>query len=262
MEHCISTLNRERWSGKLAGHAYRNASDLFLPERILFERIATQVKDRPILDIGIGTGRTSKALHSLSADYTGIDYSPEMIRRARQRHPDIDYRCLDARDLSVFADRSFDLVCFSFNGIDYVSHEDRLQILREIKRVARTGGYFCFSAHNRQYRELEQDLRLRKFEFTPNPVKLAYRSLLHARSIYNARTLQSRQIDTPEFAILNDSEQSHGLMTYYISLQRQIEQLDRIGFGDVLAIGLDGETLDTDRECDDSYMIHYLVECP
>lgn len=262
MEHCISTLNKERWSGKFAGHAYRNANNLFLPEKILFERIGSQINGKPVLDIGVGTGRTSEALRALSEDYTGIDYSPEMIARARQRHPDLTYQCLDARDLSSFSDQSFALVCFSFNGIDYVSHEDRLQILREIKRIARSGGYFCFSAHNRQYCELEQDLRLQAFEFTPNPVKLAYRSLLRVRSIYNARTLRRRQIATPEFAILNDSEQSHGLMTYYISLRHQIEQLDQIGFGDVEAFGLDGETLDTSRECNDSYMIHYLVECP
>ena len=38
----------------------------------------------------------------------------------------------DARDLSQVANASFGLVVFSLNGIDAVSHCDRLQILQEV----------------------------------------------------------------------------------------------------------------------------------
>ncbi len=260
MEQSISTLNKERWSGKLAGHIYRNADALFAPEQVILKRISRKIRGKRILDIGVGTGRTTGSLLSLSPHYTGIDYSRAMVERAQRRHPDVDYRCMDARDLTAFADKTFDLVWFSFNGIDYVSHEDRLRILGEIHRVTKPGGYFCFSSHNREYPELERDLGLRAPEFTPNPVKLAFRTAMHARSIYNAWDLKRREIRTEEYAILNDTELHHGLMTYYISLPAQIAQLDRAGFRDVRAFGLGGETLDLTAACDDGYMVHYLAE--
>lgn len=53
---------------------------------------------------------------------------------------------MDARDLSTFSDQSFDLVWFSFNGIDYVNHIDRLTILQEIYRVTKPGAILYFLA--------------------------------------------------------------------------------------------------------------------
>src|ERR1035441_11083558 len=42
-------------------------------ERILLNRIADEVGSQPILDIGVGGGRTSWILRLLSADYTAVD---------------------------------------------------------------------------------------------------------------------------------------------------------------------------------------------
>lgn len=260
MAHSISTLNKERWSSKLAGHTYRNADDLFPPEQVVLKQISRRIRGKRILDIGVGTGRTTGSLLSLSPRYIGVDYSPDMVQRAQRRHPNVDYRCMDARDLTAFADGGFDLVWFSFNGIDYVSHQDRLRILGEIRRVTKPGGYFCFSSHNREYRGLDRDLRLGTFEFTPNLVKLAFRTAMHARAIYNAWVLKTLEVRTDGYAILNDTELHNALMTYYISLPDQIDQLDLAGFKNIRAFGLNGEALDVTASCDDGYMVHYLAE--
>ena len=262
LQHNISDLNKRRWSGKLAGHAYRKAKGLFPAEQVLIELVSPRISGKRILDIGIGTGRTTEPLRSLSRDYVGIDYSPEMIRYARQRFPEVDYRCIDARDLADFADGSFDLVWFSFNGIDYVSHEDRLQILSEIYRVTKSGGLFCFSSHNRDFRGIELDKRLRAIELMSNPLKLAYRVIRYGWSMYNAWELKGRQSCTPEFAIFNDSELDHRLLTYYSTLQNQIDQLRLIGFGKIEAFDEEGKRLDVNVPYENGFMMHYLSEKP
>jgi len=71
-----------------------------------------------------------------------------MVDAAKDRYPDREFRQVDARDLSAFADESFDFVLFSYNGLDCVGHADRLQVLAEVHRVVRPGGVFMFSSHN------------------------------------------------------------------------------------------------------------------
>ncbi len=86
-------------------------------------------------DIGIGAGRSTQFLLPLARSYTGVDYSPEMIAAASKRFPSACDEVRDARNLSNFADASFDLVMFSVNGIDCLSHHGRMQAMSEIKQV-------------------------------------------------------------------------------------------------------------------------------
>lgn len=254
----ITAMNRDLWSSRLAGFRYRNVSDLFPVERVIMDRLSGEVRGKRILDIGVGTGRTTKALRELGRSYIGIDYSPQMLRRARERNPEADYRCADARDLSEFADSSFDLVWFSFNGIDYVAHEDRLRILAEIYRVTKNGGYFCFSAHNRDFGELALGESIRWVRFTAHPLKLAYRCAMYVWSAFNARGLRSLETRNDDYALINDSELNYGLLTYYISMPRQLEQLRTTGFGHVEAFAVEGTKIPPGTTYTDGYMIHYL----
>jgi len=118
-------------------------------ERILVNRIADEVRSRPILDIGVGGGRTAWMLRPLSCDYVAVDYSPEMVEACRQQYPGLDVRECDARDLSIFAEGAFALVVFSFNGIDVLDHGDRLKALAEMQRVLRPGGLILYSTCNK-----------------------------------------------------------------------------------------------------------------
>ena len=63
-----------------------------------------------ILEIGCGTG---DLLANLSPSHgVGIDFSPEMIARARQRHPKLEFHQLDGHDLSSL-NGEFDIIIFS-----------------------------------------------------------------------------------------------------------------------------------------------------
>lgn len=101
-----------------------------------------------VLDVGCGTGRTTKVLVEAGFDVTGIDISAEMVRRANQHIDGVTFCVADAVNIP-FDELSFDHVLFSYNGLDYIpTQEERKQALRELWRVLRTDGYFVFSSHN------------------------------------------------------------------------------------------------------------------
>jgi SAM-dependent methyltransferase len=118
-------------------------------EKILVNRVADEARSQPILDIGVGGGRTAWMLRPLSSEYIAADYSPEMVEACRREYPGLDVRECDARDLSMFADGTFALVVFSFNGIDVLDHGGRTQALNEIHRVLRPGGLILYSTGNK-----------------------------------------------------------------------------------------------------------------
>ncbi|HXM23214.1 MAG TPA: class I SAM-dependent methyltransferase [Terriglobales bacterium] len=116
-------------------------------EQLLFR---TYIKPgMAVLDLGVGGGRTTSYLSSVSSLYVGVDYSEAMIHACRKKFPDLDFLRADASDLSAFEDASFDAIVFSFNGLDcVVPDEKRLRCLRACWRVLRPTGVLVFSSHN------------------------------------------------------------------------------------------------------------------
>ena len=120
-----------------------------LGERKVLGYVASRVAGRPVLDLGIGIGRTTVLVTKrVSQDYIGIELSPTCVERCHERFPDLDIRVGDARDLSAFPDGAFGLVMFSYNGIDLVDHEGREQVLSEMARVVAPDGLVVFSTFN------------------------------------------------------------------------------------------------------------------
>ncbi len=83
-----------------------------------------------ILEIGCGTG--SLIAHLKPSHGVGVDFSPEMIARAKQRHPEIEYHQLDAHDLSSL-DGAFDVIIFS----------DTVNDLWDVQRALEQVKKFC-----------------------------------------------------------------------------------------------------------------------
>lgn len=124
--------------------------ELHPAERRLLAEIGPNWGKMSMLDLGIGSGRTTLTFGAICREYVGIDFSTEMVRLARERAAGIAQASIqpgDARAMPEFADASFDVVLFSFNGIDSIDHEGRLATLREVCRVLRPGGLFVFSSH-------------------------------------------------------------------------------------------------------------------
>jgi SAM-dependent methyltransferase len=254
--------NQAVWDTPLAAYAYRNADALFAPERAIIHALAAELCTGHVLDIGIGTGRTTRHLYPLCGRYVGIDYSAEMILRATERCPDADLRLMDARSLAEFADASFDVVMFSFNGIDYVDHQDRLRILREVRRVLKPSGAFAFSSHRRGT-PVRRPYDPANLALSFDPIKLAAGVARYALGIRNAIHMASEQYETADYALVNDAANQYSLLTYYISREAQQRQLRYCGFQEVAAYGVSGRRLDDGCGMEtggpDDYMIHYLA---
>jgi SAM-dependent methyltransferase len=218
----------------------------------------------PILDLGVGGGRTVPILRAISADYVGLDYTPELVRACQAKYPGVRILCGDARDLSRFDDASFGLVVFSYNGIDAVNALDRATILREAHRVLRRGGVLLFSTHNRNGPAYEERFSL-GIDRTSNPVKLGARvvvALLHAgRAARNYDGLSRLRHDGDGYAIRNGAELDHGVLVHYISAEAQRSQLASVGFGSdpLVFANRDGRLLAPGEDTHDVSWFHLVV---
>ena len=215
---------------------YKDLDFILKPEAVILEAIAPVIKGKKLLDIGIGGGRTTGFLLEISSDYTGIDYTADCINAARQRYPNANLLCCDARDLRRFADATFDFVLFSFNAIDYMTHEDRLNCLAEINRVLQPGGFFMFSTHNRDYRHFDKfPWQERRFDLSH--IKSCLYTFVH---LPRHQRMKKYEVRTDEYSIINDNAHGFSLLAYYISFAAQVRQLNEAGFLSVEAYDLGG----------------------
>lgn len=101
-----------------------------------------------ILDLGCGCGRTTKYLFEENYDVIGVELVEEMVKVAKNKYPKIKFKTGDACCLD-FPEESFDIVFFSYNGLDYIYPEEkRILAIKEIARVLKKGGLFVYSSHN------------------------------------------------------------------------------------------------------------------
>lgn len=230
-----------RRAGIVDGYAAQES--LHEGELRLLERVGDLATAR-MLDIGVGGGRTTAHFLDLTGSYVGIDYSPELVDACRRRLPNADVSEGDARDLTRFAAASFDLVLFSFNGIDYVGDEGRRRVLTEVRRVVGPHGAFVFSTHNRDYERLGklpwQDARPGR-----TMLKQSAHALLHTR---RRREMRRRELVGRDHVLVNDDAHDWSLLTYYISPPDQVRQLADAGFVDVECFDQWGRPSSADTE--------------
>ncbi|MBA2489705.1 MAG: methyltransferase domain-containing protein [Chloroflexi bacterium] len=140
-----------RYWDRSAG-AYDSSMGLF--ERLMLgdgrRWIGHQAKG-DVLEIAIGTGLNLPE-YPLEVRLTGIDLSPQMLRRAKQRAVllgrEVDLSVGDAQKLDL-ADGRFDTVIFS---LALCSIPDDRAAIREAKRVLRPGGKLLLMEHVRSPR--------------------------------------------------------------------------------------------------------------
>jgi SAM-dependent methyltransferase len=228
----MDRINRRTWRRHGALRQFGTASGWLEPgEQVAIEYVAPFVRDMPILDIGVGGGRTAPLLAALSADYRGIDYLAEMVALAHRRFPASRFLEMDARRLS-FPDESFRLVTFTYNGIDSVDLAGRMAILQEIHRVLVPGGYFVFSALNLDGPARDDHwLDLNVFNSAGlSPARLLRASVRFALGGLNWLRLRFRTRTTHDVAIGNVSAHNFGLVTLFTSVGEQVRQARECGF--------------------------------
>jgi phosphatidylethanolamine/phosphatidyl-N-methylethanolamine N-methyltransferase len=110
--------------------------------RLLWER----VEGENILEVGVGTGKNFP-FYPANVKVTAVDFSEEMLRRARERAGRegvrVDLRPGDVQDLE-FQDSTFDCVAGTFV---FCSVPDPIRGLEEVRRVLKHGGKLVLLEH-------------------------------------------------------------------------------------------------------------------
>ncbi|MFC2144829.1 class I SAM-dependent methyltransferase [Actinomycetota bacterium] len=250
-------------------------------ERAVIEILDSSLPSMKMLDMGVGGGRTTKYFAPLVLNYTGADYAPAMVNACIEKYGDDHFfiTC-DARDMEELSDNSFDFVLFSYNGLDSFSHEDRISSLKEIRRVLRPGGYFCFSSHNLNWNGLPG-------LFSLKPVKKVVKA---GRSDIDGGTKDfKKQVDRgfrsaykiARLSILNrsfrmkdyikklrKSERGHiydnslngKAKVYYITKDEQTRQLKTAGYKNISTICRDGFITNNSVLLNQDGWIYYLCQ--
>jgi SAM-dependent methyltransferase len=239
-------LNQRTWSKSSSTKYFeKNTGFVHEGERIGFEYVRERLRGRPVLEIGVGTGRTIDFTAPLSPDYRAIDYLPAMVEAARKNHPGVKIDLGDARTLDGLPTGHFGLVTFSFAGIDAVSHGDRPQVFRAVRRVLADDGMFFFSTLNLdgpEFRERPWHVPLKR---SKNPVRLAVNALRAARWATKdlVRWARARRMGDsgPGWAVAPLSAHGFGIVAHYTTLAHQLDELADTGF-DRSALVWDGGT--------------------
>jgi ubiquinone/menaquinone biosynthesis C-methylase UbiE len=204
-------------------------------ERRLLGLLGHRLHEMEMLDLGVGAGRTGYTFAPLVSRYVGLDQSPRMVAMAQELIGDdqgVEIVQGDARDLSSTGG-PFDLILFSFNGIDAVGHEDRLEILAEAHRVLRPGGFFQFSSHSLGTLPLDPQ-RARSPQFRGSFLYGIYAGLKAIPYRRNVEKINRRlDLDAARrrgWTIVPEVGHDFQIDDYYIDPEHQVEQLRQLGF--------------------------------
>jgi SAM-dependent methyltransferase len=257
----VDALNRNAMKRSVA--EYLKSSELHVSEQVALSKIADEARDRPILDLGVGAGRTVRAMMQISRNYVGLDYVPEMVEACRQRFPGGRFVHGDARNLDHLEDNSFFLIAFSQNGICMVDHEGRMAILKEVFRLLEPGGIFVYSSYNLNGPRARASFLFPEFSPTINPLKLVVRGsrfcLSTVRRVVNRTRSARLEQRCSEYSLIADGSHNYSVLLYYTSLENHLSQLKSTGFSEILALDATGQKITTSTS-DNS--IRFLVRKP
>jgi len=162
---------------------------------VAIEHMGIAPGDR-LLEVGVGTGINAR-LYPRNCHVTGIDLSPEMLEKARQRVQrqgvhNIRLQEMDAAHLT-FADDSFDIVYAPY-VISVVP--DPVQVVREMRRVCRPGGKIVIVNH---FRSSNPILSRLERAMSPVTVHLGFKSDLDLPGFLAQAHLQPISIEKVNF---------------------------------------------------------------
>lgn len=216
-----------------------------------------------VLDLGVGAGRTTSLLEPGASEYVAVDVAPGMVAAARHRFPGADIRQGDVRDLHGLPPEHFDLVVFSFNGLDALPHDDRLSALRQMRRVLRPEGRLLLSELNLDGPSFDERpwhiaggvtsprFRFHALEAVRHPGRAlravrTYRSTRHAST--DGAGWATRPLRAHEFRFV----------AHFSTLGRAVDELRAAGLTVVAAYADTGETVDWTAAHTDADYVHFV----
>jgi SAM-dependent methyltransferase len=199
-------LNRSRSSRRAGGHPTRQSVDVIHHNRLSWDALAADtawpyskhpiyldtfkifcdrvVDQGAVLDVGCGIGLPiTRQLVDLGFKVTAVDFSAEMLARAKANVPEARFACLSAAALT-YSEEFDGVVCsFSLIGLD---RADFIRAAEGVVRALKPGGC-CFIALNEETEAPDQgqDASLELYEVSSNSVRV----VLYGRKYSQAELL-------------------------------------------------------------------------
>lgn len=129
-----------------------NKVGLWESEKKLIKKYFTN-KNKSILDMGCGSGRTTFGLEQLEyQNIVAVDFASKMIAEAKEQqklNSIIKFEIGNCLNLK-YESNQFDYILFSFNGLMQIpKKQNRIKALQELHRVLKTEGILIFTTHDR-----------------------------------------------------------------------------------------------------------------
>ena len=125
------------------------------------------------------------------------------VRRVETHLGPVEYVYQSMTDLSPFADNSVDLV-YSGQSIEHVTEAEGHQVIAEVLRILRPGGYFCLDTPNGRITRIQQDKFVdpdHKIEYTHQQLHAALASggfeVCESKGLNYAGPIQKRSEFSP-----------------------------------------------------------------
>lgn len=248
--------NLETYKNKKTINYYFNAEGLQLPEQEILKKIGNKLINASVLDIGVGGGRTTPFFANKTAYYLGIDFSEEFIIHCQKKYslafPKAEFKTVDARSLEQMPPSTFDIILFSFNGIDNVSLDERNTIIQSIYKLLKPNGCFIFSSHNLNYLPI-----LSKYKIYRNPFATIKTAIKHFNFLKkNKLALQNKS----DYTFIYDDTYDFGLQTCYVNANYQIKVLEENGFSncEIYSLNTGNRITINESEKDQSAWLYFL----
>ena len=103
-----------------------------------------------LLDIGCGTGVLFPFYLERGADVTAVDLSPEMVKIAKSKFPQVNVICSDAENISF--DKQFDAVMI-YNAFPHFPEPQK--VIENLSKALNSGGIISI-AHGLSKKELDE----------------------------------------------------------------------------------------------------------
>ena len=108
-------------------------------------------KSKTILDIGAGTGAYSIYFDQLGYQVTAVELVQHNIDVFKKKQSNVNILKGNALDLSMFKDNTFDVTLLFGPMYHLLTEEEKIQALKEAKRVTKKGGHIFVSYYMNDY---------------------------------------------------------------------------------------------------------------
>lgn len=116
-------------------------------ERWLLDRVAVEVDEAPVVEVGCGPGQVTAWLAESGVAAQGLDLSPAMVAVARERHPELTFEVGDLRRLMRPAGASGWGAVLAWYSLIYLAESELPSAVGALARPLAPGGLLVVALH-------------------------------------------------------------------------------------------------------------------